>query len=230
MSRTEIASPASAARAWCCPAYIIGRACAIHAGKHATMIQSFGPEARGSACSATLVISDDGGALPLHPPPGHLRGHVRRGLRQVPGRAEGRRASWSTRRTWSSPSSRRASRPSASPPRGSPRTLGRTHRPEHRDARLLRRGDRRSSPRSRCARRWRPRCPPGTEELNLKAFDAGWDYFDEDYGGRDEGGRRRPKTAAAGADDAGRERTRACRPEATRAWTLGRGSETSRSP
>jgi 2-oxoglutarate ferredoxin oxidoreductase subunit gamma len=38
--------------------YIIGRACAIGASRHATMIQSFGPEARGSACSATLVISD----------------------------------------------------------------------------------------------------------------------------------------------------------------------------
>jgi len=38
--------------------YIIGRACAVNAGMHATMIQSFGPEARGSACSATLVVSD----------------------------------------------------------------------------------------------------------------------------------------------------------------------------
>src|SRR5512144_2587899 len=38
-------------------AYIVGRAC-IDAGRHATMIQSFGPEARGSACSATLVVSD----------------------------------------------------------------------------------------------------------------------------------------------------------------------------
>ena len=38
--------------------HIIGRACAIHAGKQATMIQSFGPEARGSACSATLAICD----------------------------------------------------------------------------------------------------------------------------------------------------------------------------
>jgi 2-oxoglutarate ferredoxin oxidoreductase subunit gamma len=37
--------------------YIIGRACAIDAGQHATMIQSFGPEARGSACSATLAVS-----------------------------------------------------------------------------------------------------------------------------------------------------------------------------
>lgn len=38
-------------------AYIVGRA-SIDAGKHATLIQSFGPEARGSSCSATLVISD----------------------------------------------------------------------------------------------------------------------------------------------------------------------------
>ena len=38
--------------------YIVGRAYAIHAGLHATMIQSFGPEARGSACSATIVLSD----------------------------------------------------------------------------------------------------------------------------------------------------------------------------
>jgi 2-oxoglutarate ferredoxin oxidoreductase subunit gamma len=38
--------------------HIIGRACAIHAQLDATMIQSFGPEARGSACSATLAISE----------------------------------------------------------------------------------------------------------------------------------------------------------------------------
>lgn len=38
--------------------YIIGRAVSIDAGHHATMIQSFGPEARGSACSTTLVLSE----------------------------------------------------------------------------------------------------------------------------------------------------------------------------
>jgi len=37
---------------------IIGRAASIHDGKHATLIQSFGPEARGSACSAQVTISD----------------------------------------------------------------------------------------------------------------------------------------------------------------------------
>lgn len=38
--------------------HIIGKACAINAGMNATMIQSFGPEARGSACSSTLVVSE----------------------------------------------------------------------------------------------------------------------------------------------------------------------------
>ncbi len=38
-------------------AHIIGHACAIVADQHATMMQSFGPEARGSSCTATLVVS-----------------------------------------------------------------------------------------------------------------------------------------------------------------------------
>jgi 2-oxoglutarate ferredoxin oxidoreductase subunit gamma len=39
--------------------YIIGKAAAIFNNQHATMTQSFGPEARGSACSAQVVISDE---------------------------------------------------------------------------------------------------------------------------------------------------------------------------
>ena len=38
--------------------YILGRAAAIYDGLHATMTQSFGPEARGSACAASLIIDD----------------------------------------------------------------------------------------------------------------------------------------------------------------------------
>jgi 2-oxoglutarate ferredoxin oxidoreductase subunit gamma len=37
---------------------IIGRAASIYGGQHATLIQSFGPEARGSACSAQVILSD----------------------------------------------------------------------------------------------------------------------------------------------------------------------------
>ena len=58
MARTEIRITGYGGQGVVLSAYIVGRACSINAGKHATMIQSFGPEARGSACSATLVIED----------------------------------------------------------------------------------------------------------------------------------------------------------------------------
>lgn len=38
--------------------YIIGKAASIFNNQHATLTQSFGPEARGSACSAQVVVSD----------------------------------------------------------------------------------------------------------------------------------------------------------------------------
>jgi 2-oxoglutarate ferredoxin oxidoreductase subunit gamma len=38
---------------------ISGRAATIYDGNHAVMMQSYGPEARGGACNADLVISDD---------------------------------------------------------------------------------------------------------------------------------------------------------------------------
>jgi 2-oxoglutarate ferredoxin oxidoreductase subunit gamma len=37
---------------------ILGTAAALHAGKHATMTQSYGPEARGGSCSAQVIISE----------------------------------------------------------------------------------------------------------------------------------------------------------------------------
>jgi 2-oxoglutarate ferredoxin oxidoreductase subunit gamma len=39
--------------------YIIGKAASIFNDQHATLTQSFGPEARGSACSAQVVVSDE---------------------------------------------------------------------------------------------------------------------------------------------------------------------------
>lgn len=39
-------------------AYVLGRAVALHEGRHAVQIQSYGPEARGGACSSSVVISD----------------------------------------------------------------------------------------------------------------------------------------------------------------------------
>ena len=56
--RTEIRITGFGGQGVVLAGHIIGRACAIHAELNATMIQSFGPEARGSACSATLVVAD----------------------------------------------------------------------------------------------------------------------------------------------------------------------------
>jgi len=38
--------------------HLIGKAAAIYNKKHSVMTQSFGPEARGSACSSQVIISD----------------------------------------------------------------------------------------------------------------------------------------------------------------------------
>ncbi|MFH0865075.1 MAG: 2-oxoacid:acceptor oxidoreductase family protein [Bacteroidota bacterium] len=53
-------------------AQIIGKAASIYDNKFATMTQSFGPEARGSACSAQLIISDKIVAYPYIKKPGIL--------------------------------------------------------------------------------------------------------------------------------------------------------------
>ena len=39
--------------------YIIGKTASLFDGKHATLTQSFGPEARGSACSAQIIVDSD---------------------------------------------------------------------------------------------------------------------------------------------------------------------------
>ncbi|MCU0233359.1 MAG: 2-oxoacid:acceptor oxidoreductase family protein [Thermoanaerobaculales bacterium] len=57
-TRTEIRITGFGGQGVVLSGHIIGRACAVNAGMHATMIQSFGPEARGSACSTTLAVSD----------------------------------------------------------------------------------------------------------------------------------------------------------------------------
>ncbi len=58
MSETQIRIGGFGGQGVILSAIIIGRAAAIHGGLHATLIQSFGPEARGSSSSAELIVSD----------------------------------------------------------------------------------------------------------------------------------------------------------------------------
>jgi 2-oxoglutarate ferredoxin oxidoreductase subunit gamma len=58
MARTEIKIGGFGGQGVILSGYIIGRAASIFDTKHATMIQAFGPEARGSATSAQIIVSD----------------------------------------------------------------------------------------------------------------------------------------------------------------------------
>jgi 2-oxoglutarate ferredoxin oxidoreductase subunit gamma len=58
MDKTEIRVGGLGGQGVILSGMIIGRAASIHDGKHATLIQSFGPEARGSACSAQVTVAD----------------------------------------------------------------------------------------------------------------------------------------------------------------------------
>ena len=59
MPKTEIKIGGFGGQGVILSGYIIGRAATIYDDKHSTMIQAFGPEARGSACSVQLIVSDD---------------------------------------------------------------------------------------------------------------------------------------------------------------------------
>ena len=59
MSTTEIKFGGFGGQGVILAGIIIGRAASIYDNKFATLTQSFGPEARGSACSAQVIISDD---------------------------------------------------------------------------------------------------------------------------------------------------------------------------
>jgi 2-oxoglutarate ferredoxin oxidoreductase subunit gamma len=59
MARTEIKIGGFGGQGVILSGYIIGRAASIYDNKFATMIQSFGPEARGSSTSAQIIVSDE---------------------------------------------------------------------------------------------------------------------------------------------------------------------------
>lgn len=161
-------------------AYVVGRACAVNAGKHATMIQSFGPEARGSACSATLAIKDEEILYPYIGRPDVFVAMSGEGYEKYrdelkddgilvyekdlvkPQFKEGQAA-------YGVSSTRIAE------------SLGRALVQNivmlgflTAVTRLVSAEDMRAAVKSSV--------PAGTEELNLKAFDAGWKAFEETYG------------------------------------------------
>lgn len=57
MQRTELRISGFGGQGVILAAYVLGKACAVVENGHATLNQSFGPEARGSACSAQLILA-----------------------------------------------------------------------------------------------------------------------------------------------------------------------------
>jgi len=58
MAKTEIRISGYGGQGVILAAYILGKAVAVVEGRQATLNQAFGPEARGSACSAQVVLND----------------------------------------------------------------------------------------------------------------------------------------------------------------------------
>jgi 2-oxoglutarate ferredoxin oxidoreductase subunit gamma len=177
--RTEIRITGFGGQGVVLSGYIIGRACAINAGQHATMIQSFGPEARGSACSATLAVSEGQVLYPYIGRPDVFVVMSGEGYEKYrdelqddgalvyeqdlvrPVFKEGQQA-------YGIPSTRIAE------------SLGRSIVQNivmlgffTAVTQIVSREQMRAAVKASV--------PPGTEELNLKAFEAGCDYFDKEY-------------------------------------------------
>jgi 2-oxoglutarate ferredoxin oxidoreductase subunit gamma len=193
VSRTEICLAGFGGQGVVMSGYVIGRACAVNAGQHATLIQSFGPEARGSACSATLAISDSEVLYPYVQNPdifvvmsaeGYEKfgGTLREGGLLIyekdlvhPTLKEGQRA-------FGVPSTRIAE------------SLGRTIVQNIVIVGFFA-AVTQIVPRETMRSAVRDSVPPSTEELNLKAFDAGYRYFEETYGEADRAGAATPAAA-----------------------------------
>ncbi len=161
-------------------AYVVGRATAIDAGRHSTMIQTFGPEARGSTCSATLVISD---REVLYP---YIRGCdilvVMSGEAYEKYRDELRPDGVLVYETsLVHPTPRPGQRAFGVP---STRIAESLHRPIVGNMVMLGFVTAATGITSREVMREAVKAsvPAGTEEGNLQGFDAGWAYFEKEYG------------------------------------------------
>lgn len=63
--RTEIRISGFGGQGVALAGYIVGKACALYENYEAVMTQSYGPEARGGASSANIVIADEAIAYPF---------------------------------------------------------------------------------------------------------------------------------------------------------------------
>ncbi len=89
MSATEIKFGGFGGQGVILAGIIIGRAASIYNNKFATLTQSFGPEARGSACSAQVIVSEREDSVSVRYQARNSPGHVSGSLQQIPARNDG---------------------------------------------------------------------------------------------------------------------------------------------
>ena len=192
MARTEIRITGFGGQGVVLSGFVIGRACAVHAGMEATMMQSFGPEARGSACSSTVVISDEEVLYPYIERPDIFVAMSAEGYEKYAGelKADGLLL---YEKDLVSPTLTEGRRAYGVPSMRIAESLGRS---------LIQNivmlgffaAATGLAPRQAMRDAVAASVPVGTEELNLKAFDAGWSYFDQEYGA---GGQGKEEAAVA---------------------------------
>ena len=180
MSRTEIRITGMGGQGVVLSGAIIGRACAIQAGQHATMIQSFGPEARGSACSATLAVSESEVLYPYIGRPDLFMVMSAEGYEKYRDELKDT-GTLVYEKDLVHPKLKKGQPSFGVPSIRIAESLGRSIVQNivmlgffAAATKIVSREDMREAVKGSV--------PAGTEELNLKAFDAGWAYFEEEYG------------------------------------------------
>ena len=192
MNRTEIRITGYGGQGVVLSGYIIGRATAVHAGKHATMIQSFGPEARGSACSCTLVLSDAEILYPYIHRPDIFVVMSSEGYAKYGGELKDD-GFLIYERDLVHPSFKPGQRAYGVPSTRIAESLGRTLVQN-----IVMVGFFAAAvgvvSKEQIEQAVKASVPSGTEDLNLKAFEAGWRFFQEEYAGK---GKREEAVASA---------------------------------
>ena len=180
MNRMEIRVTGFGGQGVVLSGYIIGRACAINADKHATMIQSFGPEARGSACTATLTVSDSEVLYPYIHRPDVLVTMSSEGYTLYADELKDD-GTLIYEQDLVKPTIKKGQPSFGVPSTRIAEQLGRSIVQNIVMLGFFAAVTRVVS-REEMADAVRGSVPAGTEELNIKAFNAGWDYFEKNYG------------------------------------------------
>ena len=158
-------------------AIVLGKAASIYQGGFATMTQNFGPEARGGACSAQLILSDQPVLYPYVTRPDIMvvmsqEAYTRFAPELKDGGTADRRS-----RTWCAcpicTGQTQGLQRSRHPPR---RRTGQAHGAEFGDGGILHRRHASCSNADAVRKAVADSVPPSFRELNLKAFEKGFEY------------------------------------------------------